>query len=118
MKPIKMELTIGTANHEAQLQRVGRDYVMFTRADIAKRLSDIAGGCSVHEVQGCYIMENGTLVEETSLVFTIILFDNVMQNANRTVIYDFAEAIRSGWGEECVLITETELKGARLLGLG
>lgn len=101
-----------TADDPHYTQGASADAFQASITQWTKELCAVFGGCSKYYVDGDYIMDNGELCTESSLVFSCILFDStpVKVGQAQLEVEAIAKSMCRTFGEECVLVTRTLCK--------
>lgn len=101
-----------TADDPHYTQGASADNFVANIDEWTKQLCAVFGGCSKYYVDGSYIMDDGSLCNESSLVFSCILFDStpVKVGQAQLEVEAIAKSMCRTFGEECVLVTCVPVK--------
>ena len=104
---LKHEITAGTQYDRAGVAMFPGQYVRDPLQDIRTRLAKEFGGYSELAVFGAYLHDNGAVVSEKSITWTIVTDKPVLAAC---------EFIRAALNQESVLLVSTEPKLVKFVG--
>jgi len=105
MKRITFTIGIGMDKHGSHIHRAEELLNLASR-----RVAETFGGYTLTRGSGGWIAPNGELVEESSVVFSVVTEEHREVYASSVAVF-----LRDLFSQECVLVTVEDLQGAKFV---